>query len=112
MSMDDLTRSALIRGVAAFAVVLTVGSAAVYSAGRIGNDETAPPSPTNAVTTTPPSPGTRTPEAWVAWVPGGLPDGFASGMNSIPVIDDTTTATADVAWLTSSTNSRGNLVDA
>jgi hypothetical protein len=112
MSIDDLTRSALIRGAAAFAVVLTVGSAAVYAAGRIGNEGAVAPSPTDAVTTTLPLPGTRTPEAWVAWVPGGLPDSFASEMNSIPVIDDTTTATADVAWLTSSTNSRGNLVDA
>jgi hypothetical protein len=112
MSIDDLTRSALIRGVAAFAVVLTVGSAVVYAAGRLEQPGgAATVSPTTTVTTPPPSPGTQTPEAWLAWVPGGLPDGFASEMTSIPVIDDTTTATADVAWLTSSTNSRGNLVD-
>jgi hypothetical protein len=33
-------------------------------------------------------------------------------MTSIPVITDTTTATADVAWLTSSANAHGTLVDA
>jgi hypothetical protein len=112
MSMDDLTRSALLRGVAAFAVVLTVGSVAVFAAGRLDRSETsASPSPTAAATSAPPTPGTQTPEAWLAWVPGGLPDRFGSEITSIPVIDDTTTATADVAWLTSSINSRGNLVD-
>src|SRR5205809_6550422 len=112
MSMDDVTRSALIRGVAAFAVVLTVGSVVVYAAGRLDRSEAAvSPSATAVVTSAPSNPGTQTPEAWLAWVPGGLPDGFASQMTAIPVIDDTTTATADVAWLTSSTNARGTLVD-
>src|SRR5262249_52503482 len=32
-------------------------------------------------------------------------------MMSIPAIDDTTTETADVAWLTTSTNAHGSLVD-
>jgi hypothetical protein len=112
MSMDDLTRSALIRGVATFAVVLTVGSVAVFAAGRFDRPSEAASSPTSVVTSAPPTPGTTTPEAWLAWVPAGLPDGFAAEMTSVPVIDDTTTATADVAWLTSSTNGRGNLVDA
>src|SRR5213596_3246083 len=112
MSIDDLTRSALIRGVTAFAVVLFVGSAAVYASGRLdGAGAPASPTLTPPVTTTPPPPGTETPEAWLAWVPGGVPDGFASEMMAIPAIDDTTTATADIAWLTSSTNARGNLVD-
>jgi hypothetical protein len=112
MSIDVATRSALIRGVTAFAVVFAVGSAAVFAAGRIGQPEAAPPSSTAVVTSAPPTPGTQTPEAWLAWVPGGLPDGLASEMTSIPVIADTTTATADVAWLTSSTNAHGTLVDA
>ena len=92
MSMDDVTRSALIRGVAAFAVVLTVGSVVVYAAGRLDRSEAAvSPSATAVVTSAPSNPGTQTPEAWLAWVPGGLPDGFASQMTAIPVIDDTTT---------------------
>ncbi len=111
MSMDDLTRSALIRGVAAFAVVLFVGSAVVYASGRIDDGTGQTLSPTPTVTTAPPTPGTETPEAWLAWVPGGLPEGFASEMTALPAVDDTTTATADIAWLTSSTNPRGSLVD-
>jgi hypothetical protein len=111
MSMDDLTRSALIRGVAAFAAVLFVGSAAVYASGRLNGGTNATPSPPPAPTTTPPPPGTQTPEAWLAWVPGGLPDAFASEMSAVPAIGDTTTATADIAWLTSSTDAHGNVID-
>lgn len=111
MSMDDLTRSAVIRGVAAFAVVLFVGSAVVFASGRLDNGTGQTLSPAPSVTAAPPSPGTETPEAWLAWVPGGLPDGFASSMTALPAVDDTTTATADIAWLTSSANPRGTLVD-
>jgi hypothetical protein len=112
MSIDALTRSALIRGVTAFAVVLFVGSAAVYASSRLdGQTSAATPSPSATVTTAPPSPGIQTPEAWLAWVPGGLPDGFASQMTALPAVDDTTTATADIAWVTSSTNADGKLVD-
>ena len=113
MSIDPLTRNALIRGVAAFAIVLSVGSAAVFASQRLdGGGTDGPPSPTAAVTTPPqPAPGTETPEAWLAWVPGGLPDGFGSEMMAVPAIDDTTTATADIAWLTSSTDAHGNVVD-
>jgi hypothetical protein len=112
MSIDDATRSALIRGVTAFAVVFAVGSAAVFTAGRLDQPEAAPASPPTVVTSAPPTPGTQTPEAWLGWVPGGLPDGFASEMTSISVIAAPPTATADVAWLTSSTNAHGALVDA
>jgi hypothetical protein len=111
MSMDDLTRSAVIRGVAAFTVVLFVGSAVVYASGRLDNGTGQTISPSPSVTAASPSPGTETPEAWLAWVPGGLPDGFASSMTALPAVDDTTTATADIAWLTSSANPRGTLVD-
>src|SRR5215470_10217931 len=106
MSMDDPTRSALIRGVTAFVVVFFVGSAAVYASERLDRQSgPAPPSPSPTVTSPPPTPGVATPEAWLAWVPRGRPDGFVSQMTTVPAIADTTTATADIAWLTSSTNS-------
>jgi hypothetical protein len=112
MSIDDQTRSALIRGVTAFAVVLSVGSAAVYASGRLDRSDGAEiASPTATVTSPIPTPSVGTPEAWLAWVPGGLPDGFTSEMTSVPGVADATAATADIAWLTSSTNSRGVLVD-
>jgi hypothetical protein len=112
MSIEDLTRNALIRGAIASAVVLFVGWTAVFASERLGNDSASGgPSPTPPPTSAPPPVGTGTPEAWLGWVPGGLPDGFASEITAIPAIEDTTTATADIAWLTSSTNARGNLVD-
>ena len=112
MSIDDLTRSALIRGVTAFAVVLFVGSAAVFASGRLErSDGATSPTPTSAVSSPLPTPAVGTPEAWLAWVPGGLPDGFVSEMTSVPAIAEATPATADIAWLTSSTNAGGALVD-
>ena len=38
MTLDDLTRTALIRGATAFAVVLVVGSTAVYTSARLRGD--------------------------------------------------------------------------
>jgi hypothetical protein len=112
MSIDDLTRSALVRGMTAFVVVLFVGSAAVYASGRLDrSDGAVGPSASQTATSPPPPPGVGTPEAWLAWVPGGLPAGFTSQLTTVPAIVDTTTATADIAWLTSSTNARGALVD-
>ena len=96
MEFDDLTRNALIRGAIAFAVVLVVGSTAVFTSGHLragsGQPSPAPVSPTPVQ-----PPATGTPEAWLAWVPGGLPDGFGSSITAIPAIGATTTATADIA---------------
>ena len=111
MTLDDLTRTALIRGATAFAVVLVVGSTAVYTTARLRGGSEGAPSPT-PVSPSPPQPTvTGTPEAWLAWVPGGLPDGFGASITAIPGIANTTTATADIAWLTGSSDARGRPVD-
>jgi len=80
MTLDDLTRTALIRGATAFAVVLVVGSTAVYTSARLRGDSegAASPSPVSPSPAQPPVTGT--PEAWLAWVPGGLPDGFGASI--------------------------------
>jgi len=112
MTFDDLTRTALIRGATAFAVVLVVGSTAVYTSARLHGSDAAGSSPTNPVGPTPTQQAsTGTPEAWLAWVPGGLPDGFGASITAIPAIANTTTATADIAWLTGSSDARGRAVD-
>ena len=110
MTFDDLTRTALIRGATAFAVVLVVGSTAVYTTARLrGGSDGQSPSPASPTPVQPPATGT--PEAWLAWVPGGLPDGFGASITAIPAIASTTTATADIAWLTGSSDARGRPVD-
>src|SRR5256885_11899190 len=85
MGFDDLTRTALIRGAIAFAVVLVVGSAAVFTSGHL-RAASGQPSPTPVSSTPVQPPATGTPEAWLAWVPGGLPDGFGSSITAIPAI--------------------------
>ena len=111
MDFDDLTRTALIRGAIAFAVVLVVGSTAVFTSGHLRASSGVQPS-TTPVSPSPVQPAaTGTPEAWLAWVPGGLPDGFGSSITAIPAIGATTTATADIAWLTGSSDARGRPVD-
>jgi hypothetical protein len=114
MLTDDLTRRALLRSVASFIVVVVVGSTAVYSFGRLGATP-APvatsPSPTDEPTTEPTPPGPVTPEAWLAWVPGGLPEDFGASLTTVPVVISSTTATADIAWMTASTDASGAPVD-
>ena len=111
MTLDDLTRTALIRGATAFAVVLVVGSTAVYTSARLRGGSEGAPSPTPVSPSPAQPPVTATPEAWLAWVPGGLPDGFGASITAIPAIANTTTATADIAWLTGSSDARGRPVD-
>ena len=78
-----------------------------HAAGRLGS-EPARPEPVAAATSAANPAGTGTPEAWLAWVPGGLPDGFGASITAIPGIVNTTTATADIAWLTGSSDARGD----
>src|SRR5207248_10105689 len=110
MDFDDLTRTALIRGAIAFAVVLVVGSTAVFTSGHLRAGSGVQPSTTPASPSPVQPPATGTPEAWLAWVPGGLPDGFGSSITAIPEIGATTTASADIAWLTGPSDARGRPV--
>ncbi len=108
--MDDTIRRALVRAIAAFLVVLVVGGAGVAALSRLGDD--AAPSPTPSATPSPsitPEPERAT--VWLAWVPGGLPDDFGPMVNRLRPVADATTATADIAWLVSSTDADGEVID-
>lgn len=109
--MNDLTRRALLRAVAAFTTVFVVGTLAVFAVGRVTGGEPG----AAASSSTPSSPsepaGPVTPEAWLAWVPGGLPDGFGPSLTTVPLVATSTTATADIAWLTQSLDADGVVVD-
>jgi hypothetical protein len=106
--MDELLRRALIRGVTTFVAVAAVGSVIVAAtSGGGGNDATATSNePSSAVSVGPPEPQT-----WLAWVPGGLPSGFGDLVSGVPQITASTTAAADIAWLTSSFDANGDPVD-
>jgi hypothetical protein len=109
--MDELTQRALTRAIAAFAIVLLAGGAIVLTVHRLqGAGKTFAPSQTPSPTTTV-SPAPDQPDAWLAWVPGGIPSGFGEQITAVPAVDTTTTETADVAWLVGSTDAEGSIVD-
>jgi hypothetical protein len=72
--------------------------------------------------TLPAAPGPRTraplpltrpsaPETFLAWVPRGLPDGFADRVRRLPVIGRMTVVAEDNVWLARSWSAAGELVD-
>jgi hypothetical protein len=72
--------------------------------------------------TLPTPPGTRpraplplirpaAPETFLAWVPRGLPDGFADRVRRLPVIGRMTVVAEDNVWLARSWSAAGELVD-
>ena len=109
--MDESSRRSLIRAVTAFLVVLVVGSVAVALVGRAtGPGQSASTPPPTATSTSSGPPVAATPRAWLAWVPGGLPDGFDRSLSSLDIVTSTTIATADIAWMSRATNAKGKVV--
>ena len=106
--MDALERRALTRGLVTFVGVALIGSTIVWLGGRSDAGSAAPtssPPPTSSAAPVP------APEAWLAWVPGGLPPGFGDLVSTVPDVTSATTATADVAWMTASLDANGDGVD-
>jgi hypothetical protein len=107
--MDDLHRRALIRGVTSFLAVAIVGSLLVSATG--GEGGTAATTPTGSEPTPSVSVAPAEPQAWLAWVPGGLPASFGDLVAGVPDVTASTTAASDVAWLTASFDENGDAVD-
>jgi hypothetical protein len=106
--MDDLMRRSIIRGVTTFLAVAVLGSVLVAAMSDDAAGDAAQPSPTvsTSASIAPPEPQT-----WLAWVPGGLPSGFGDLVGGVEHITATTTAAADIAWLTASFDANGDPVD-
>ncbi|HEX9123760.1 MAG TPA: M15 family metallopeptidase [Actinomycetota bacterium] len=73
---------------------------------------------------TPPEPGAGTeraavlpvtvpeaPDTFLAWTPGGLPQGFRRELAALPGIDRTVVVASDNTWLTRSYSAQGEVVD-
>ena len=58
-----------------------------------------------------PSVAPPAPQAWLTWVPGGLPASYGDLVSTVPDVVASTTATADIAWMTASLDADGNGVD-
>jgi len=113
--MDDLHRSALTRGIATFVAIAAIGSVLVLISSWVLGDgadslRSGAVSPSNqpSVSTSiaPPAP-----QAWLTWVPGGLPASYGDLVGTVPDVVASTTATADIAWMTASLDADGNGVD-
>jgi len=107
--MDALERRALNRGLVTFVAVALIGSTIVWLGGRT-NAGSAPPTSSTGPSQSASVP-VPTPEAWLAWVPGGLPSGFGDLVSTVPDVTSATTATADIAWMTTSLDANGDGVD-
>ena len=108
--MDDLQGRALTRGLGTFLAVMIVGSVAVSA---LWHGDEAPAAPVDTATSPSPSgsPAVAAPQAWLAWVPGGLPASFSDLVSTVADVTASTTATADLAWMTASFDAEGDGVD-
>ena len=110
--MTHIVQRALLRGISAFAATLLIGVAVVFAVGRLGGEPTAAggatPSDAPAASASPPA---ITPEAFLTWVPGEFPPGFAEDLSAASVVGDVSVATSGVTWLTRSLDAAGDPVD-
>ncbi len=72
----------------------------------IPDEEAIPPGPTPPLVTT-----QELPDTFLAWVPGGLPDGFAEAVAEMPGIRRAVVVASDNTWLTRSVTQDGEVVD-
>jgi hypothetical protein len=104
--------------VALLAASLVLGTYAFVRAddGRVRAQIEVPRS--SASTTTSPSPPSSTspdpadmPAAWLAWISGSLPQGFAQRAATTPSLGTVVVVTGDTRWMTESRDAAGHVVD-
>jgi hypothetical protein len=108
-----LQRRALIAGLTAFLAVLVSGSVLVALLGRA--DDAAAPAPPSASgsgspTSPQPEPGPVV-DAYLAWVPDGLPPGYGATIAQLPSVGKIAVVASDTIWMTSSSDAEGTLID-
>ena len=105
-------RRAIIAGIAAFVAVATAGSVLVALIQRAEADgQAGSPTPSTDVSSpAPPSTGPSV-DAYLAWVPGGLPGGYGVKVAALPTVAQVAVVAQDNVWMTSSLDKDGNLVD-
>jgi hypothetical protein len=107
-----LQRRAVIAGVSAFLAVFVTGTMLVSllrHADAAGGS--ASPSASSTATASPKPESGPSLDAYLAWVPGGLPSGFGAKIAALPTIGQIAVVAADNTWMTSSSDKDGALVD-
>jgi hypothetical protein len=107
-----LQRRALIAGASAFLAVFLSGAVLVSLLNHADAGSTdASVSPSGSPSGSPqPESGPRL-DAYLAWVPGGLPPGYGAEIRALPTVGRIAVVAADNVWMTSSSNADGDLVD-
>ncbi|MGZ6545120.1 MAG: M15 family metallopeptidase [Actinomycetota bacterium] len=107
-----MQRRALIAGISAFVAVFVAGSVFVSLLRRAhGDSNGASPSVSAGPTATPSAVTGPSVDAYLVWVPGGLPPGFGAKVGALPTVGPITIVAADNIWMTSSDDKNGNVVD-
>ena len=108
-----VVRRAVIAGVSAFLAVAVAGSVLVrlihHAEAGAG---AASPTPSSGISPSPEPPHGPAVNAYLAWVPGGLPPGFGGQVARLSNIGRVSVVAADNIWMTVSTDKDGNVVDA
>jgi hypothetical protein len=111
--VDPTRQRALVRATIAAGLTLVVGFAAVAVSSNGGGGAGSPTggSASPGSGSSPAAVKAVTPDAYLAWVPAGLPSGFAAGAAKIAGVDRVTAVLQDEAWMTRSTDATGKVVD-
>jgi hypothetical protein len=104
-------RRAIGAGIAAFLAVFATGSLFAVLLDRAGAGTDGVVSPSASPSGSPsPEPPARI-EAYLAWVPGGLPATFTSRAGRLGGIEEVTAVAEDTAWMVASYRDDGHVVD-
>ena len=108
-----MQRRAVIAGVSAFLAVLVSGTVLISllrHADAAGGSASPSASGTGGPASPQPEPGPSL-DAYLTWVPGGLPPGFGKTIAGLPTVGSIAVVAADNTWMTSSSDKDGALVD-
>jgi D-alanyl-D-alanine carboxypeptidase len=98
-------------------LIASLGWAMLHSGEAASTDRTSGSPPATAPGTPAPSgagradPSTEMPPAWLAWISGSLPAGFAADVAKTPALGTTVVVSGDTRWMTSSHDADGQAVD-
>ena len=108
-----MQRRALIAGIAAFLGVFVSGSVLISLVRHADEaDASSSPSVSNSATPTSPQPEPGpVVDAYLAWVPDGLPPGYGATIAQLPSVGKIAVVASDTIWMTSSSDADGNLID-
>ena len=114
--MDPTVVRALQRAIAAFLITFVVGTGVVFAIDSAGDDGAVAESPSASADPGdgdgPTAAPAATPEAYLIWMPSGIPEASAAELTTLPRVRRVALATASVGWLTRSIDEDGEVVDA